>query len=154
MGETRPAALMPPDLGGLQVTLRRAVQTAIRSCSGPHGLSVEEFAVLNALRARGPHSISQVARALNYDPPSVSRYAYRLTEEGLLESERSSSDRRVVILSLTERGAALAREINECVEDAYGDLIVGAGPDELEGFVNTIQRIRENFQRLRDREDG
>lgn len=145
---------MPPDLGGLQVTLRRAVQTVIRAHSEPHGLSVEEFAVLNALRARGPHSVSQVARALNYDPPSVSRYAFRLTEEGLLESERSSSDRRVVVLSLTDRGAAIAREINEDVELAYSELVAGAAADELDGFVRTIQRIRENFQRIRDREDG
>lgn len=143
-----------PDLGALQVSLRRAVQTAIRSCSDPHGLSVEEFAVLNALRARGPHSVSQVARALNYDPPSVSRYAYRLTEDGLLESERSSSDRRVVILSLTGRGAALAQEINECVEEAYGGLVAGAGPGELDGFVKTVQRIRENFQRMSDGDGG
>ena len=142
-----------PDLGGLQVSLRRAVQTAIRSRSGPHGLSVEEFAVLNALRQRGPSPVSRVARALNYDPPSVSRHAYRLTESGLILSERSSSDRRVVMLSLTDRGAALALEISEGVDEVYGDLVAGAAPDEIDGFVKTIQRIRENFQRIREREE-
>ena len=142
-----------PDLGELQVSLRRAVRTVILSCSDPYGLSVEEFALLNALRLGGPNPVSRVARALNFDPPSVSRNAYRLTESGLIVSERSSSDRRVVMLSLTDRGAAIAQEIDECVGEAYGDLVAGADPDEIDGFVKTIQRIRENFQRIREREE-
>ena len=142
-----------PDLGELQVALRRAVRTAIRSCSEPHGLSVEEFALLNALRMGGPNPVSRVARALNFDPPSVSRNAYRLTEDGLIASERSSTDRRVVMLSLTDRGAATAREIDECVGKAYGDLVAGAAPGEIDGFVKTIQHIRENFRRIWERED-
>ena len=136
-----------PDLGELQVALRRAVRTAIRSCS------VEEFALLNALRMGGPNPVSRVARALNFDPPSVSRNAYRLTEDGLIASERSSTDRRVVMLSLTDRGAAIAREIDECVGKAYGDLVAGAAPGEIDGFVKTIQHIRENFRRIWERED-
>ena len=137
-----------PDLGGLQVSLRRAVHVTIRGLADPHGLTVEDFGLLNAIRIRGPGSIRQLARALNYDPTSVSRQAFRLTEEGLLNSERSSEDRRIVTLSLTERGATLTRDINEQVEDSYRQLLDGSNPDDLEGFVNTIQRIRTNFRSM------
>ncbi|MCY4615506.1 MAG: MarR family transcriptional regulator [Chloroflexi bacterium] len=143
-----PDADRVPDLGGLQVALRRAVQTTIRAQTEPHGLTVEDFGVLNALRARGPGSVRQVARALNYDPTRVSRCAFRLTEEGLLNSERSSQDRRIVTLSLTDRGEALVREMNTGVEDAYRQLLVGSTADDIDGFVNTIQRIRTNFQSM------
>ena len=143
-----PSAGSVPDLGALQVALRRSVQSAIRRHSEPHGLTVEEFAVLNALRARGPSPVSQVARALNYDSTSVSRSAFRLTEQGVLDSERSDEDRRVVILSLTDRGDMVVREIAEGVDDTYRQLLLGVSPDELDGFVNTIEIIRANFQSL------
>ncbi|MCY3655769.1 MAG: MarR family transcriptional regulator [Chloroflexi bacterium] len=143
-----PHAGRVPDLGALQVALRRSVQSAIRRHSEPHGLTVEEFAVLNALRARGSGSVTQVARALNYDSTSVSRSAFRLTEQGLLNSERSSTDRRVVVLSLTDRGDAAVREMVEGVDDVYRQLLAGASPDDLEGFVKTIETIRTNFQSM------
>ncbi|MYD64837.1 MAG: MarR family transcriptional regulator [Chloroflexi bacterium] len=137
-----------PDLGGLQVSLRRSVLTSIRRHTEPRGLSVEEFGVLSALRARGPGSVTRLARALNYDPTSVSRSAFRLTEQGLLNSDRSEEDRRVVVLSLTDRGEATVREIAEGIEDTYRRLLAGSSPDDIDGFVHTIQLIRANFQSM------
>ncbi len=104
--------------------------------------------MLNALRARGSGSVTQVARALNYDSTSVSRSAFRLTEQGLLNSERSSTDRRVVVLSLTDRGDAAVREMVEGVDDVYRQLVAGTSADDLEGFVKTIETIRTNFQSM------
>ena len=51
-------------------------------------------------------------------------------------------------LSLTDRGESLVREMNAGVEDAYRQLLVGASADDIDGFVNTIQRIRTNFQSM------
>ena len=143
-----PGADHVPDLGALQVSLRRSVLSLIRRHAEPHGLTVEEFGVLNALRVRGPGSVTRLARALNYDSTSVSRSAFRLTEEGLLNSERSEADRRVVVLSLTDRGDATVREIVEGVDDAYRQLLAGASRRDIDGFVKTIERIRANFQSM------
>lgn len=143
-----PDAADVPDLGALQVSLRRSVLTSIRRRTETRGLSVEEFGVLSALQARGPGSVTRLARALNYDSTSVSRSAFRLTEQGLLNSDRSEEDRRVVVLSLTDRGEATIREILEDVEDLYRELLAGLSPRQVDGFVKTIERIRANFQSM------
>lgn len=52
---------------------------------------------------------ADLARHLNHDAGATTRLVDQLEERGLVKRERSKSDRRVVKLSLTPKGRAVAR---------------------------------------------
>jgi DNA-binding MarR family transcriptional regulator len=63
-------------------------------------------------------SFSELAETLKLSPNSVSELAVRVEQAGLVERERSSDDRRVVYLRLTEEGE---RRLTKAIADTEGD---------------------------------
>ncbi|MGQ7294975.1 MarR family winged helix-turn-helix transcriptional regulator [Quadrisphaera sp. KR29] len=81
------------------------------------GLSPPQLRVVVVLHEQGPSSVSAVAAATRSAVSTASRTADRLSGLGLLERVQGD-DRREVLLRLTRRGSALAREWVERRSDA------------------------------------
>jgi DNA-binding MarR family transcriptional regulator len=88
----------------------------------------QQYNVLRLLRAARPESLPTLAIAdrLISRAPDVTRMIDRLEERGFVSRERSAGDRRVVRVSITDRGLALvaeiARPLAECHEKQLGHL--------------------------------
>ncbi|HEX7114563.1 MAG TPA: MarR family transcriptional regulator [Steroidobacter sp.] len=67
-----------------------------------------QWIVLMKLREGAELSASELCRALRHDTGAFTRLVDQLEERGLIERERSQTDRRVVRLSLTPAGRKLA----------------------------------------------
>jgi DNA-binding MarR family transcriptional regulator len=67
------------------------------------GVSMTHFQALVQL-ADGPMTMSALARALDASLPSMSGIVDRIEARGLIERDRSSDDRRVVQVHLTQEG--------------------------------------------------
>lgn len=74
--------------------------------------------LLMLLWEREPRSQAEIARALGVEPPTAGKAIGRLEDGGVLTRVRSPADRRVVLVSLTERGRAL----REPVERIWAEL--------------------------------
>jgi len=75
-----------------------------------HGLDFACFDVLATLRRSGPpHSLTptQLAKAMIVTPSAVAQRLTRLEEEGLLVRSHTKTDRRVIIVTLTDKGQEL-----------------------------------------------
>ncbi|MFB2580855.1 MarR family winged helix-turn-helix transcriptional regulator [Herbiconiux sp. P15] len=66
----------------------------------------QEF-VLMLLWQRSPQSQSDLTRQLMVEPPTMAKALTRLENLGLVSRERSTEDRRVLLVSLTDAGKAL-----------------------------------------------
>ena len=81
----------------------RAAETAMR----PHGLTSVQWAPLMIISRGGNPTAASLARDLNTDTGAMTRMLDRLEAKGLLQRTRSSTDRRVVELTLTDQGREL-----------------------------------------------
>ncbi|WP_349017191.1 MarR family winged helix-turn-helix transcriptional regulator [Streptomyces luteolus] len=95
-------------LAALHCDLERALEGALR----PHGLSVVEYTVLEALnRQDGWHlRMKQLARVAALSDSAATRMVNRLEERGLLCRVLCTTDRRGVFTELTEDGRKLLAE--------------------------------------------
>jgi MarR family 2-MHQ and catechol resistance regulon transcriptional repressor len=75
------------------------------------GLTLSQFAVLEALYHLGPMSLSEVAKKILATGGNLTMVAGNLEKQGLVNRKCSSEDARVYILSLTAKGKKLIGEI-------------------------------------------
>lgn len=75
------------------------------------GLTLLEWRSIGMLGAYAPLSLKELARRAALDKSYASRTVSALIERGLVVSERSDTDARAVLLSLTKAGDALYRKV-------------------------------------------
>lgn len=88
---------------------------AARSHAGRHlagtGLTLTQFAVLEALYHLGPMSLSDIAQKILTTGGNLTMVVGNLEKQGLARRQQSPEDRRVLIVVLTARGKALIRRL-------------------------------------------
>jgi MarR family 2-MHQ and catechol resistance regulon transcriptional repressor len=96
------------------VRLMRAANTlrgfAARQLSDT-GLTLTQFAVLEALYHLGPMSLTEVARKILTTGGNLTMVVGNLEKERLVKRTCSKEDARVYILSLTEKGRSLVDDV-------------------------------------------
>ena len=73
-------------------------------------LTLTQLATLSTLDRHGTLSPGELAAHEKVQPPSMTRVVGALEQEGLVERRPHLTDRRQVVVSLTERGRSLLRE--------------------------------------------
>ena len=89
--------------------LIRADNLYTRALSKRYHVSSSQLACIIALHDHGPMPLSQVAKEILVDSSTVTGLIDRLERKGFVERSRSSLDRRIITVSLTETGEKLAR---------------------------------------------
>jgi MarR family 2-MHQ and catechol resistance regulon transcriptional repressor len=88
-----------------------SLRTAASRQLDSSGLTLSQFAVLEALYHLGPMSLSEVANKILTTGGNLTMVAGNLEKQGLVNRKCSSEDARVYILSLTPKGKKLIAEI-------------------------------------------
>lgn len=111
-GTTGPAPV--PDVGLRPLVLRRAVaalDAAVAALVRPHGLTVDQWRMLELLVARGPSSMAVLAEELSLPAATATRVADRLVTRAVLYRGIDPADRRRVVLRTAKRGGELHRRL-------------------------------------------
>ena len=108
---------VPPDTEAalkLWVVLSRAHASiyahAVAHAAG-HGLSLAEFAILEALYHRGRMVLGEIQRRILVSSGGITFLVDRLAAKGLVVRQECPEDRRAKYVSLTREGARLIREL-------------------------------------------
>jgi len=107
-----PQQLSPVD--GL-AQLSFAVQGMLERRAAEHHLSIVQARLLGVLRDREP-TMNELARFLGLDKSSVTGLVDRAERRGLVARVPSTTDRRVVLVSLTGDGRTLVSQAAACFE--------------------------------------
>jgi len=121
-----------------------SVQSAVRN-GQPAGtgeeLSMAQVQMLITLHTCGESTISNLAEQLKVSPPSASCMVDRLEDKGLLYRERSTEDRRKVVVRLSEPAATQVKRMEAAVFAAFLDLVEKVGPETAEKWCEVLERV-------------
>jgi DNA-binding MarR family transcriptional regulator len=97
---------------GLAAALRVSISRLSRRmrAEGDHFLSATQLAALGAVLRHGVLTPGELAVHEKMQPPSMTRVIARLEEKGLLTRSPHPTDRRQVVLRVTEQGEKLLKE--------------------------------------------
>jgi MarR family transcriptional regulator, 2-MHQ and catechol-resistance regulon repressor len=132
----------------LFVVLARAAHAvaarAQRDVEG-RGLSLTDFAVMEALYHRGPLPLGEIGHRVLRQSGSITYAVDKLEARGWVQRQPSSEDQRVTFASLTCAG----RELMDCVFPAHSDAIhemMGAlTPEEQETTITLLKRLGKSL---------
>ena len=114
----------------------------------PLEMSAAQYIIVANLAAGPgePKSAADLCKVISYDAGAMTRMLDRLEAKGLIRRTRSSQDRRLMNLELTEEGRAAyprMREISIAITNRFLRGFTKAEARQLEGFLN---RMLENAQ--------
>ncbi len=114
----------------------------------PRGLTNAQWMPLFKLYMGHASTVAELARGCNLDAGSMTRLLDRLEAKQLVNRTRSSDDRRVVNLELTDAGQAAARGIPEVLCSVQNAHLAGFTDDEWQTLKGFLRRILDTAQSL------
>ncbi|SET32670.1 MarR family winged helix-turn-helix transcriptional regulator [Paracoccus homiensis] len=93
------------------------------------GLTIPEWRVLAHLDHSGAVSVRDIHARVNLDKSMVSRAATRLEQAGLLRKDGHRTDRRLIVLELTDEGRDLMLRLGRIATQFQDELLAELGKD-------------------------
>ena len=135
----------PTDLGTCVTGLVNAVARGMAETVAPHGLTHIDFALLRLFLRVEEWTTTQLAQTLPIALSGISRSVSKLVDMGLIRRRRLLSDRRVVILTLTEEGLRLTQELHIHVQAFDSRLCEGVSEEDMAVFASVSSRVMANY---------
>lgn len=110
--------------------------------------SMDQIVVLLIIRHKCESVVQQdLVDIMGKDKSVILRMVDCLEKDDLLRRVADPNDRRRNVLELTEKGISLTNRVFEIEDQVSKELLQGITKEDLEGFFNVIDRIRENAQK-------
>jgi DNA-binding MarR family transcriptional regulator len=112
-------------------------------------LTHAQWLPLFKLAVKDCDTVAALARELDLDPGAMTRALDRLEAKGLVLRERSTEDRRVVRLRLTEEGRKIARKVPPVMAEVLNQHLAGFSETEWKQLLALLARMVANGDALR-----
>jgi MarR family transcriptional regulator, 2-MHQ and catechol-resistance regulon repressor len=116
-----------------------------------HGLSLTEFAALEALYHKGPLLVGELQRAILKSSGGITYVVDRLQARGLVRRRPSSQDRRALYAELTDEGRALIEDAFPGHAEVIRSATAGLSPAERDQAIDLLKRLGHHAAATRAR---
>ena len=102
--------------------------------------------VIEAVGIGEPRNMSAVAKLLSITVGTLTIAVNNLVKKGYIDRVRSKEDRRVVLVSLTEKGKKAYQHHKRFHEEMIQSLLKGLSEQEISTLVTALTNLREFFR--------
>jgi DNA-binding MarR family transcriptional regulator len=118
-------------------------------------LSMAQMNLLLAVRNNHEElTLGNLAELLNVSAPSTSVMVERLVERKMLLRNRSSTDRRKVIIALSQNAALLLEKMEAQMLTAFINLVEELGPETAQKWGEVLQRVEQVLEQQNKKNRG
>ena len=109
--------------------------------------------VMSVIDKAGPIPMTRIAELIGSGLPTATGLVNRMVERGLVRREQDPRDRRLVLVNLTDAGAAEVRELHEGRQRRMAAAIAHlSGPDQA-SLLAGIRSLRSALERINQGEE-
>jgi DNA-binding MarR family transcriptional regulator len=162
MSKRRPANFYKPEswrredsVGYLMGRTMSMVKEAVDHELEPTGLTHAQWVPLLKVYLEEASTVAELARECDVDVGAMTRTLDRLEMKGLITRVRSSDDRRVVNLELTEEGRATAKQIPTVLCRVQNAHLAGFTHEEWQQLKGLLRRVFDTAVQIQqERQQG
>ena len=114
-----------------------------------HDMTHVQWLPLYKLVMNEGNTVAGLARELGIDPGAMTRSLDRLEAKGMVRRERSTEDRRVVHLVLTNEGRKVAQEVPAVLSSVMNGHLHGFSEPEWHQLLEFLNRMMINGEAMR-----
>lgn len=109
--------------------------------------SKSEIFTMFFLDKRKELTMTELVEYINSPMSTATGIADRLVKSGCIIRERSETDRRVVILKLTDKGSTLIERLKSMIQGYLSMAVEGLTEEEIQFMTNIIFKVLNNLQK-------
>jgi DNA-binding MarR family transcriptional regulator len=114
-----------------------------------YDLTHAQWLPLYKLAMKQCSTVAELSRCLELDPGAMTRSLDRLETKGLVRRERSTEDRRVVHLVLSDEGRKVARKVPPVMAEVLNNHLQGFSEEEWKQLLSLLTRMVANGDAMR-----
>jgi len=121
--------------------ITRSIALHSRHLAACSHITAPQLICLRAVIANGPLTATAISREIHVSPSTVVGILDRLEDKGLIRRERGREDRRIVFVSATEAGRALADQAPSPLQKKLADALNALPELEQATITLSLERI-------------
>ncbi|MCS5719689.1 MarR family transcriptional regulator [Herbiconiux sp. CPCC 205763] len=115
---------------------------------GAIGLSPSRMHLLWLVHGRGPLTQQQLAESLRVTPRNVTGLVDALTDGGFVTRQPHPSDRRAILVTLTEYGTSTMERTERDYHQLSAELLGAVAPDDRQALIRGLGATIERLEAL------
>ena len=121
-------------------TIYRSVNTTIKE-HVHDDITTDQFSILQHIHRQHASTSTEIANTFGVGKSAITALVNRLFEKDLIIRERDQKDRRIVYLSLTEKGTELVKQTQAEVYRFISDKLSNFSENDVEAFLNALEKL-------------
>ncbi|MCI8634765.1 MAG: winged helix DNA-binding protein [Eubacterium sp.] len=111
-------------------------------------ISVNDMHVVEAIGIKEPKSMSTVAKLMSVTTGTLTKSMDGLSDKGYVSRERGKKDKRVVFVSLTEKGRRAYRHHEKFHRNMIDNIKVGISDHETTVLIYALAKLNDYFNEI------
>ncbi|TCN26844.1 MarR family winged helix-turn-helix transcriptional regulator [Mesobacillus foraminis] len=125
-------------------SVTKKAEALIKEQIGNDGdLTNDQHYTLRYMHRAGSCTSSELAEVFEVKKSAITAIINRMWEKGLIQRTRDENDRRVVYLTLTDKGKELYLKTEERITRLVKSFITSFDQEEIEQFIKTYEKLNE-----------
>lgn len=120
---------------GLDGTIRPVVES--------FGLTMTQLRLLAELKEQSELTVGDLGQAMGTAPGNTSSLCKAMEQKGLVSRKRSSQDERIVLISMTDPGRELLRQVERELSAKCDPILQEFSPADYEQILVGMEKLRE-----------
>lgn len=121
--------------------MKRALEIKLTT----HGITASQFAVLKVLWQHNSLSLTVLGKAVHFDNSTLTGMVERMVRAKLVRRIRDRNDRRIIKISLTEKGRGLQDTLSRLADEVDLEAVKNFTEEEKITIKILARRVRENM---------
>ncbi|MFP7296440.1 MarR family winged helix-turn-helix transcriptional regulator [Neobacillus niacini] len=126
---------------------------SLLKCQMGEDLTTDQHYILSYIQKSHECTSSELAEAFDVNKSAITAIINRLADRGLIERTRDINDRRVVYLTLSEKGNELHLKTHEKVHLLVESFITQFDEKEITNFINTYEKLAQILTAMKKEEE-
>lgn len=113
-------------------------------------ITINDFHAIEAIGIEKPRNMTAIAKALDITVGTLTITMNNLVKKGYVKRSRSAKDRRVVLVSLTEKGRAAYNHHTEFHDAMINDIIKMLPEEQLGALTIALKALQGYFVKYKE----
>lgn len=135
------------EVGTMVQKLVRVMQIFERDQVKPFGFTTSQCYVLLELKKFNNLTMNELSERMNLNTSTMTRIINNLVRDGYIQRLRDESDRRIVIVALTEEGISEAERLEESIMGYYRRIVSNLPNGQVEDVLQSVQLLINAFEK-------